>query len=409
VPHLLGLTHIKRLTLEIPADSRIDSAELVPMAKVEDFDRLNVRGHGQGGSDVKLWIKVLRRDRFEGVAAIRLGWCGRRVLDRVIDEMPHLQSISFHESEIAENSLGRLHELQYLEELDLSGGELQAPGTAIENVSRVKTLKRLRLNSARITDEDLLKLGPLPDLEELSLSSARVTDEGVERVARLFPDLEVLKLRQVLQITDRSAKAVSQLGNLRELDISMTRITDSGVEYLAALPRLEALDLPSAVTDRGLVHVGKLRQLRHLDAGGTVESPAGLASLSGLTKLESLIISHAKIGDEDLKHLAQLTRLRWLDLSHTKLDGSGLVHLLKMRSLQRLELQRTRTQPEHFAKLAELRSLRELILWGSPVGGDEGVEALRQFPFVKFMRVSVSHDRLMELYRALPHCYIYSN
>lgn len=408
VKHLRGMGHLKRLKLELSSASPLQPGDLVPLAKSESIESIRIHGPKKGMSDPILSIDGVRRDAWNGVAAVTLRFGRALVLDRVVDEMPHLEALSLIDCDLPENSLKRLPELQNLEEVDLEFSRFAAAGVALENVSRIRNLKRLSLRLTYVTDPDVLRFEPLSGLQEINLGSARLGDAGVEHVVRQFPHLESLNLARVRQITDRSARAVSRLRQLRKLDVDWSEITDAGVGSLAGLPHLEDLALPSTITDRGLALVGRMSQMRRLRAAGAVDSDQGLASLAGLEKLELLDISHARITDAGLAHLAPLTRMRVLDLSESEIDGSGLKYLLGMRSLQYLNLQNTNVQPAHFAQLAELTSLRELILSGSPIGSDEGVETLKRFPFVQFIRVSLNSPASWEIFDALPHTYIYS-
>lgn len=73
-------------------------------------------------------------------------------------------------------------------------------------------------------------------------------------------------------LDDSKARALGRLVRLRVLyqDGNASELTDNGVAALAALPRLETLDLEwaGAITDRAIAMLGRMPQLGWLDLGG---------------------------------------------------------------------------------------------------------------------------------------------
>jgi Leucine rich repeat len=87
-----------------------------------------------------------------------------------------------------------------------------------------------------VTGSALKELTGRKSLERLELSSARVTDEGLKALAG-FSSLESLDLDGNAQITDAGLKELYGLTSLQSLNLAGTKVTRAGVELLTkALP-----------------------------------------------------------------------------------------------------------------------------------------------------------------------------
>ena len=105
-----------------------------------------------------------------------------------------------------------------------------------------------------VTDDDLMHLQKLPDLEGIYLRKCKVTDKGLEKLAGLT------KLKYLF------------LGN--------TSVTDKGLEHLKGMTKLQTLSLVGTqVTDQGLVHLKGLSALRVLEKQDSKVTAAGVAEL----------------------------------------------------------------------------------------------------------------------------------
>ena len=104
------------------------------------------------------------------------------------------------------------------------------------------SLRDLRLDFTRVTDQDLAAIEPtLARLETLYLNSTAITDAGVAHL-RGARHLKTLWLDNT-KITDRGLASLAGLTNLEELLLSNTAVTDNGVGQLATLSKLKKLSL----------------------------------------------------------------------------------------------------------------------------------------------------------------------
>ncbi len=116
-----------------------------------------------------------------------------------------------------------------------------------------------------ITDDDLLVLQKLPDLQGLYLRRCKITDKGLERLQGLT--------------------------KLKYLYLGNTAVTDKGLEYLQGMSRLESLSLVGTqVTDAGLAHLKGLSSLHVLELNKTRVTEAGIADLK--KSLPNLVTRH---------------------------------------------------------------------------------------------------------------------
>lgn len=104
------------------------------------------------------------------------------------------------------------------------------------------------------------------------------------------------------------------------VDVRWERASDDALVHLAALPKLEHLNLAgSEITDNGLTHLRPLKHLRSLDLAST------------------------KVTDTGLMHLRPLEHLHSLDLASTTVTDMGLIHIRRLHSLLFLSLLETDT------------------------------------------------------------------
>jgi hypothetical protein len=106
--------------------------------------------------------------------------------------------------------------------------------------------------------------------------------------------------------TDDVLVHLQGLSQLQVLWLASTRVTDAGLMHLQGLSQLQVLWLDNTkVTDAGLVHLQGLSQLRELSVIDTKVTDAGLAHLQGLRQLQNLRLKDTKVTDEGIKRLQQ--------------------------------------------------------------------------------------------------------
>jgi hypothetical protein len=150
--------------------------------------------------------------------------------------------------------------------------------------------------------------------------------------------------------------------NLEWMDISNTRVSDDGLQYLEG-HRLRYLNLSSTqVTDAGIAHLTKLASLHSLDLSHTHISDRGLSSLKDIPGLASVNLTDTQVTDIGLVDLAMVPQLEWLDLVNTRVSDAGMKDIRQMNRLRYLNLSSTKISDAGLSELKALTTLRDLLL-----------------------------------------------
>jgi hypothetical protein len=113
------------------------------------------------------------------------------------------------------------------------------------------------------SDDTMLIVAKLPNVNELSFEGIKFTDLGMERLGAMS-SLRRLRLDNV-QITDAGLQRLTALKNLVDLEIAAPRITDDGIRHLSGLTKLKGLRLKSkGITEGILFHLEVLPNLEIL-------------------------------------------------------------------------------------------------------------------------------------------------
>ncbi len=281
----------------------------------------------------------------------------------------------------------------------------------LARIARVDHVTRLNLGGSRqLSDEGLLQLAHMPQLEHLDLSE--------------YPGGK---------LTDRGLEVLRHLPNLRTFEMTWQRgITDAGVAHLAACDRLERVNLMGSPTgDGAIVALQGKPELRHFSSGRLVTDAAlpllhnfpmlkrwhgaditsadkaalehvgqllidgpftntGLAALAGLEGVASLdLFWHVTgITSDGFAHLFQLPNLMALGADGKLSDNVAMWHIAAIPRLRRLRAQGTVATDDGFEALSASKTLE--FLWGRecPNLGSRGFIALSKMPSLRGLGVS---------------------
>ena len=151
-------------------------------------------------------------------------------------------------------------------ELDLTRSQRLAE--YLPRVSRLPTLRRIRLDATALNNEQLRQIAKCGSLCTLSLVNTQVTDDGIPAIENLRK-LETLNL-DFNAVGDRGFQVVAGLPALVELSLGYTRVSDNGLVYLERAKKLRRLNLEgTAVTDRGVARLECLTELEDLNLADT--------------------------------------------------------------------------------------------------------------------------------------------
>jgi serpin B len=126
-------------------------------------------------------------------------------------------------------------------------------------LGKITWLKRLSLEDTSITDEGLALLCNLTELEELNLSGTNVNGSFLNYLSKMTK-LKKLNLSRT-KIGDGCLAYLTNFIALEELDISETSISSSGLPYLRAIPSLLKINLNFTLVDKEVQHQTEPRLL----------------------------------------------------------------------------------------------------------------------------------------------------
>jgi hypothetical protein len=292
--------------------------------------------------------------------------------------LAHLQLLHLSQTKITDIGLEHLAFLEDVRELNLEYAE----AVTEDGVAHLKTwrhLERLNLRGTQVASRVFEHLAGLTALRSLDLGFSRVEDAGFEHLASLT------ELRRLAiggnRLIGTALPSLDLLPSLAELDISGIQRVDSGlwglpltedtVARLAALTRLEVLDLGGAtLADLGLDRPGRpdaeRAELKYIDR------------LKTLINLHTLDLTRLPVSSASLGFLEKLPKLRTLALGQIpRLDDSAVPLLLRLDSIETLNLAETGIGDRGLERLRQMKQLKHLFAGGSEVTR-EGAERFRQ-------------------------------
>jgi hypothetical protein len=248
-----------------------------------------------------------------------------------------------------------------------------------------------------MTDAVAARLAQLDHVTSLNFGGSReLSDDGLLQLARM-PQLEALDLSEYPggKLTDRGLEVLRHLPNLRRFSMTWQGgVTDAGIANLRCCDRLEHVNLMGSPTGDGAIEAlqGK-PDLRRFSSGRLV-TDAGLALLRHFPRLKAWhgpplsdqapdpeagahLLLDGPFSDGGLSGLAGLEGVIDLDLFWhvTGITPGGFVHLAGMPNLMSLGADGKLSTDEamaHFAAIPRLRALRAQ----EAVASDEGFVAL---------------------------------
>ena len=201
------------------------------------------------------------------------------------------------------------------------------------------------LNCDMVDDQGIAHLDRLLELKSLRLwgstKVSKVSDDGARRLAERHPMLTELELYGS-EITDDAMVWLGKLEELEVLSFNGSKITDVGVARLAELRRLHEMNFwTSGITDASLVHLQNMSQLEQLSLPRSGVRGPGLKHLRQLAKLKYVDLGGTAVTDADLKPLEELPSLVQVDLSETNVTDNGIASFQIPASLTFLSLNGT--------------------------------------------------------------------
>jgi internalin A len=168
------------------------------------------------------------------------------------------------------------------------------------NLSRLTGLKSVFVGGQMTTDRTLAHLQTIPQsLERIRISSAPISDDGLLKLLRTNQSLQSLDLSGS-PVGDKAMAGIGDLKKLQHLSLNKTKVTNTGMKDLANVRSIATLHLANtAISDEGLKH------------------------LKGASKLYSLILDGTRVTDRGLTDINELKNLLVLGVNSTEVTDAG--------------------------------------------------------------------------------------
>lgn len=369
---LAQLPHLKELNL---FGQRLTDEALSYLPDLTELEYLSL-GPGTEPFSVKGFAAIARIPKLKTLW-IDTNQCTDEQLEQLAGHLT-LERLSVHwESNFTDQGVYHIARVPNLRKLDL-GHNQQLTNRSIEYLARSKNLDWLWLPGGPFTDEGVMRLSELRQLEYLvvgAASNSPLTDRSLAEIATLSK-LKTLWIGG-MGITDKGIKELTNLSVLQELLVSAApAVTNEGLAQLARLEHLEALDwkAKSNITFEGLNRLNGMKNLKRLDVMD-IERGTHVLDLSGLKSLEDLRIQMPMKFDrqphlssytdafhnEDLACLAGLKELNWITLCGNGIGDAGLSHFAGLNKLGTLFLYgKSEITDDGLKTLSGMSQLRQL-------------------------------------------------
>ncbi len=299
-------------------------------------------------------LKKLQWLSLEAFATNKKGFGAGDEAMKTIAKLPELELLFLRDTKVTDDGLSDIAKIKSLTTLDLSGTKVSDAG--LKWLKQLPKLNYLRLGVYRegavITDDGLVTIGELANLEHLDLSGTKVTNQGLSH-------LHTLK-------------------HLKELTLEHTKVTEAGLANLAPLESLEDLRLylGTPVTDVGAEHLAKVKSLRTITDNLEV-TDKGVALLATLPNLERIEFYGPGVTDEGAKQIGQVKSLKWLEFQKCPITDVALASFSDLPNLELFRLYETQVSGQGFRYM---RGSPKLSLLGVDFGGGANFRRRQQVP-----------------------------
>ena len=235
--------------------------------------------------------------------------------------------------------------------------------TFYEHLGKITDLESLTILHTTAHNEDLLPVANLTNLKTLNITNqGKLTDEGLAHLAGL-KRLERFSFVGT-SMTGKPFKDFEGWTNLKSSSFRGSKIDNEGIKQLCDhFPSLESISLAHAqFTDAGAVHLAKLKNLKGLELGLHEATP------------------------ESLRNIVQLP-LEYLQLGEGVGTPAGIAIIKDMKTLRRLTITAAKTMTDADVMLVVGMKQLEHVELGSLEITPERIALLKQFDFLKSMRL----------------------
>jgi hypothetical protein len=281
---------------------------------------------------------------------------------------------------------------------------------AIERIAELDHVTTLNLGgSNQLTDAGLQHLAGMPQLQEIDLSGwdMQITDRGLD-VLRHLTELRRFQMCWPQRVSDAGVANLAACDHLERVNLLGTATGDGAITALTGKHGLGHVKTGKGVTDDGLPlfhqfpvfqspHAGRVNcSLMSFDAGANhllIDGPftnKGLASLARLEGLAGLsFFSHiSRLTADGLRALIDLPHLEFLGCEGRLCNDEAMRHIALLPRLRMLMAQGTVATDVGFGALSQSPTIE--YIWGRecPNLTGRGFTALSAMPALRGLGVS---------------------
>lgn len=256
--------------------------------------------------------------------------------------------LDFRDTEVTDETLVAVGKLSQLQQLDLRDGSISDAGLA--HLTELKQLKALRLSGksgdTNVTDDGMKFVAQLPNLKLLSLDSLWVSEIGLSEL-RGMANLQELYMAETT-IADEAIEIMASMPKLKKLRLAKTQIGAPAIAAMPQLEKLEELDLSECaqLSDEAMGPLAEMKSLKKLNLWRVNLTDQGIQPIGKLSNLESLNLDNTRLTDAGLPAIGGLKKLTFLHLGSTSISNAGLDELKELKNLKNLIVTRTAVTQE---------------------------------------------------------------
>ncbi len=241
----------------------------------------------------------------------------------------------------------------------LAGAELVA---AIQAVSQLDAVEEVSLAGEEVNDDLLIPITKIKTLKRLRLPQTKVGDVSLANLATVAR-LELLDLTDVATLTENGMASIGKLSKLKELNLMNTPVTDGWLSPLTELTQLKKLRLRGTqITGDNFTAMASTSVI-DLELSETKFGSQGMQAIAKMPKLERLNLWLTQVDDSGLAHLDGKTSLTLLNLDNVAgVTDASMPVIEKLVSLELLHLGGTGLTEASIPQLASLTQLKTLFL-----------------------------------------------
>jgi hypothetical protein len=248
-----------------------------------------------------------------------------------------------------------------------------------------------------LSDDWLAALCAIPSIRNVRFQGTRVTDNSCAALARLT-ELETLHLSNA-QIGLGALSSLPQAARIKELTLEDCRVEEGNVALLSKWTSLKVLGLLNCgLTPKDLPSLAAMRQLTTLDLRGTTVNETTIADLltqrpdlviywSNVHSVSTIRLTALQITNGWLERLQPFPSLQTLDLRDTTLTQDQIDNLATAPQLKSLVLDRTNIDDAMLSTLAKVKTLESLRLCDTQFS-KAGLDAIVNLQRLKYLNLA---------------------